>query len=201
MRIESRYNRILKLVANKEVLDIGCTWVDDDGMWLHGKLVDKAKHVVGLDIEGVDQLLQDGFDVVDQSADEPYNLGRKFEVITAIEVLDHTRNIGIFMDNVKKHLRPDGVLIVAMHNPQALEFFLEQWFYRGRLKIREHNHWQNINTMEVLVEQSGLEVKKREFYHYGAFSKVGKVYDFITRPLPMIFSRCVLYTIGHKDGC
>jgi len=197
MKTENRYGRVLKLVKDKEVLDIGCTWIDDDGMWLHGKLVEIAKSVIGLDIDGVTELVARGFDIIDQSAEKPYNLHRKFDVITAIEVLDHTRNLGIFMDNVKRHLKPDGVLVVTMHNPQAFEFLFEQWFFKGRLRIREHNHWQNINTMEVLVGQSGLEVRKREFYHYGAFSKIGKVYDFITWPLPMVFSRCVLYIVGH----
>ena len=198
MKIENRYDRVLKLVEGKEVLDIGCTWVDDDGMWLHGKLIEIAKSVTGMDVDGVAELVKRGYDIIEHSADKPYNLRRKFEAITAIEVLDHTRNIGIFMDNVKKHLKPEGELIVVMHNPQALEFFFEQWFFKGRLRIREHNHWQNINTIENLVEASGLEVKRREFYHYGAFSNIGKIYDLLTFPLPALFSRCVIYIIGHK---
>lgn len=197
MRVENRCDRILKAVRGMEVLDIGCTWVDDDGMWLHGRLLEVAKSVTGLDIEGVDRLVEQGYDVIYQSADEPFDLHRKFDAVTAIEVLDHTRNIGTFMDNMKRHLKPDGKLIVAMHNPQSLELFIEQCVFKGRLRIREHNHWQNINTMEILVGASGLVVEKREFNHYGAFSRMGRLYDFLTFPLPAVLSRCVIYTIGH----
>lgn len=199
MKVENRYDRILELVKGKEVLDIGCTWVDDDGMWLHGKMRDIATCVTGLDVEGVSELMKKGYDIIEQSAEKPFNLHRKFEVITAIEVLDHTRNIGIFMDNMKRHLKPDGILIVAMHNPQALEFIIEQLIFRGRLRIREHHHWQNVNTIENLIAESGLELRERIFYHYGAFSQIGKIYDFLTFPLPAVFSRCVLYTMGHKQ--
>lgn len=199
MRTESRYNRIIKLVAGKTVLDLGCTWVDDDGTWIHGKMVEVAKNVIGLDIEGVPELQKKGYDIIKQSVDEPYDLHEQFDVITAIEVLDHVCDLGIFMGNVKKHLKKDGILVVAMHNPQAFEFFLEQLVFNGRLKIREHMHWQNINTMENLLLQYGLKLIDRQFYHYGAFSRIGKVYDFLTYPLPKSFSRCVLYIGGH-DG-
>ena len=197
MKIESRCSRILKLVVGKDVLDLGCTWIDVDGTWLHGDIAQRAKSIVGLDIDDVGKFRKEGWDIREQSVDEPYDLDQKFDVITAIEVLDHVCNLGIFMQNVKKHLRDDGILVVALHNPQAFEFFLEQLFFRGRLGIYQHNHWQNINTMTNLLERYGLELKYREFYHYGAFSTIGKIYDVITLPLPGVFSRCVLYVAGH----
>lgn len=197
MRIENRDNRVLKLVTGKEVLDIGCTWVDDDGTWVHGNMIKVAKSVTGIDITDVEKFREKGYDIIQQSADEPYDLHRLFDVVVAAEVLDHTANLGTFMENVKRHLRPDGILVVVMHNPQAFEFFLEQLFFKGSLRIYQHTHWQNETTMRNLLDRYGMELKYREFYHYGAFSKIGKVYDILTLPLPQVFSRCVLYVAGH----
>ncbi len=199
MRIENRYSRIIKLVKDKEVLDIGCTWRDDDGLWVHGEMRKVAKSVTGIDITDVPKFKAQGYDIVEQSADEPYDLKRRFDVIVAAEVLDHTANLGIFMQNVKRHLKPDGLLLVAMHNPQAFEFFLEQVVFQGALKIYQHTHWQNETTMRNLLERYGLKLIRREFYHYQAFRLIGKIYDILALPLPQCFSRCVLYVAG-RDG-
>ncbi len=200
MLIENRDSRVLKLVKDKEVLDLGCTWVDDDGTWVYGDMLKVAKSVTGLDITDVVKFREQGYDIIEQSVDEPYDLHRLFDVITAIEVLDHTSNLGVFMENVKRHLRRDGIVVIAMHNPQAFEFFLEQLFFKGSLRIYEHTHWQNENTMRNLLGRYGLKLRYREFYHYGAFSTIGKIYDILTFPLPNMFSRCVLYVGGHADG-
>lgn len=199
MRTESRQARILKLVAGKEVLDIGCTWIDDDGTWVHGDMLKVAKSVTGIDITDVAKFRARGFDIIEQSADEPYDLHRLFDVVVAAEVLDHTANLGTFMANVKRHLKPDGILVVVMHNPQAFEFFLEQVLFRGSLRIYQHTHWQNETTMRNLLDRYGMKLIRREFYHYGAFSRIGKIYDFFALPLPSSLSRCVMYVAGHKD--
>ncbi len=197
MKVENRDSRILKLVAGKEVLDIGCTWIDDDETWVHGDMLKVAKDVTGIDITDVAKFQDQGYNIIHQSADEPFALGQRFDVIVAAEVLDHTANLGIFMQNVKRHLRPDGIFVVVMHNPQAFEFFLEQLLFRGSLRIYEHTHWQNETTMRNLLERYGLRLIRREFYHYGAFSRIGKVYDLLTWWMPSMFSRCVLYVAGH----
>ncbi len=199
MKIENRDSRILKLVKGKEVLDIGCTWIDDDGTWVHGDMLKVAKSVTGIDITDVDKFRAKGYDIIQQSADEYYDLKRKFDVIVAAEVLDHTANLGTFMQNVERHLKPDGIFIVVMHNPQAFEFFIEQLFFKGSLRIYQHTHWQNETTMRNLLERYGMKLIRREFYHYGAFSTIGKIYDILTLPLPSMFSRCVLY-IGGLNG-
>ncbi len=198
MRTESRSGRIVQLVRGKEVLDIGCTWIDDDGTWVHGDMLKVAKSVTGIDIADADKFRAQGYDIIEQSADEPYDLGRQFDVVVAAEVLDHTSNLGIFMSNVERHLKPDGILVVTMHNPQAFEFFLEQLLFKGSLRIYQHTHWQNETTMQNLLDRYGMKLKYREFYHYGAFSKIGKVYDFLALPLPKAFSRCVLYVARHR---
>ena len=198
MRVENRYDRILKLVINKDVLDIGCTWVDDDGTWIHGKMVAVARNVTGIDITDVEKFRARGFNIIQQSADEPYDLHRLFDVVVAAEVLDHTANLGIFMENVRRHLKPDGIFVLAMHNPQAFEFFVEQLFFRGSLRTYQHTHWQNETTMRNLLDRYGMKLIRREFYHYGAFSRLGKIYDAVTWPLPSVFSRCILYIGGLK---
>lgn len=200
MRLGNRIAEILRLVRGKEVLDIGCTWIDDDGTWVHGEIARVAKTVMGIDIADVLKFRSRGFDIVEQSAEEPFNLNRVFDVVVAAEVLDHTSNLGIFLDNVKRHLKKDGQLVVTIHNPQAFEFFLEQLVFKGVLSnIYEHTHWQSEVTMSYLLKKHGLRLKYKKYIHYKAFSKKGKIYDILTLPLPSRFSRCVLYVAGHDE--
>jgi len=153
-----------------------------------------AKSIIGIDINKPKNnctfLLKD--------AEKPFDLKEKFEVIVAAEVLDHVCDLGIFMDNIKKHLAPDGIVIITIHNPQAFEFFLEL-FIKGKVfdDVHTHTHWQSIRTLDCLLRKHGLRIISRQYIHFKAASKIGKIYDKLAIILPQRFSRSTLYVATH----
>ncbi|MGI8943417.1 MAG: class I SAM-dependent methyltransferase, partial [Qipengyuania sp.] len=98
-----------KRCEGRAVLDIGCVEHDPDNYrspyWLHKALKQKATSLTGLDLsrEGVDFLRDRGFEIVCQDA-QSFDLGRRFEVIVAGDVIEHLEDHAGFLRSVKRHL-------------------------------------------------------------------------------------------------
>lgn len=84
-----RFDVIKPYIKNKDVLDVGC--VHDNlravrivGRWLHGKIAEHAKHVIGIDTleEGINEMKRMGYDVKHMNA-EKLRFYKKFDVIVA----------------------------------------------------------------------------------------------------------------------
>lgn len=71
---------------------------------------------------------------------------REFDTVTAFEVIEHLENPDIFLDNVAKHLRPEGRLVFSV--PHMVE-------------NHEHKHLYDADKIRALVEKY-LDVT--EFY-------------------------------------
>ena len=115
--------------------------------------------VTGLDIdaEGVAALRELGHDVVCGDA-ETADLGRTFDTIVAGEIIEHLANPGLFLANMRRHLRPGGVLILSTPNPFS---GVQAWriWKAGRPKVHEqHVAWYDPQTLGVLLGRSGFEV-------------------------------------------
>ena len=109
------YKIIKKHVTGQNVLDIGCvgsvqgkTYFEKKKNWLHGFICQYAKNCVGVDIEEeVKKLNEAGYTSVAGNA-ETIDVGRKFDVIIASNLIEHLYNPGLFLDNVKRHLNAGG---------------------------------------------------------------------------------------------
>lgn len=110
------YEVIKKYATGQNVLDIGCvgsvqgkTIPEKKKIWLHGFICQYAKNCVGVDIEEeeVKKLNKAGYTCVAGNA-ETIDVGRKFDVIIASNVIEHLYNPGLFLDNVKRHLNAGG---------------------------------------------------------------------------------------------
>lgn len=62
----------------------------------------------------------------------PLPIKDKFDVVKAIEVLEHVREPHSLIENMLKHVKPDGVCIIT--TPNALGYEIS-YRYRGRKKI------------------------------------------------------------------
>lgn len=198
----SRFKLILELAKGKSVLDIGCAGKIDKNM-PHKELARVASRLVGLDIniERSTVLIEEGYDVRIMSVDEaPFDLGEKFDLIVAGATIEHLYNLRIFVDNVRRHLNPDGIFIGTTHNPQAFEFFLECCVYRKALcRVRFHAHWQSEVTLKYLFETCGLRLESIKYLHQFARSWRGKIYDILFFWLPPWFSRTMIFTARLND--
>jgi len=122
-------NEIIKpYILNKIVLDIG--FLGDNAKLgdvsdFHLFLKQYAKDVLGIDIEKrkIDYLKKKGWNVMYDNAENLINLSRlnkKFDVVVIGETLHYLSNVGMFLENIKKFLHNESLLIITLPNPYSL---------------------------------------------------------------------------------
>jgi 2-polyprenyl-3-methyl-5-hydroxy-6-metoxy-1,4-benzoquinol methylase len=160
--IKDKFKIIEKYIEGKDVLDCGCVGTQESGIhtpkFLHKKMVEFAKSVVGVDLsaDGIEQLRKSGFNVVCGDL-EKIDIGKRFDVIVAGDLIEHLSNPGMFLDNMKKHLRQDGVLI--LHTPNA--FGITRFFHMLTKKHVEvnpdHACYYDVLTISQLLKRHGYK--------------------------------------------
>ena len=159
-----------KLISNEDiVLDIGF-WGQGKKMespdWPHRLLKNKAKDVYGIDLE-VDyrKIPIDERGKYFQCAAEDFSLEMRFDVVFAGDLIEHLVNPGLFLDNVKKHIRKNGRLILTTPNTFSL-FLIAGKITRSEPPINsDHTFYFNRRTLEVLLNKCGWEVEKFGFMY------------------------------------
>lgn len=160
---QSRLEIIREFCQGKIVLDIGCVHHDvenaDKDAWLHKVVVDVAADALGVDYleEEVATLAQRGYKMVAGDVNKPLAIDRQFEVIVVGNLIEHLSNFEGLLDNLRRLLRPDGVVLISTANP----FFREQYFYSALkndiIVNPEHTCWIDPVTLDQLCRRFGLE--------------------------------------------
>ena len=159
-----RCQYLATLVRNLRVLDVGCVEHNLEnrkhGHWLHDRLVKSATSVLGLDYaaDQVEQLKREGYDVVTADA-ENFSLSREFDAIVAGELLEHLLNPGLFLECAKKHLAPNGILIMTTPNANCLIYFLENLILGHEVDNPDHVAIYSPTTISLLLKKSGFIVE------------------------------------------
>ncbi len=168
--VKNRFTAIEPYIAGKIVMDIGCVDARPDGKkkyrstGLHRFLYDHASQLVGVDIDrdGINQMRRDGYNVIEANA-EDLNLERRFDCIVAGEIIEHLSNQGLFLENMKRHLTENGVLIITTPNAFSILSF---WriLKKNRIKVHaEHTCWYDPMTIQQLVGRYSFEIEKLFF--------------------------------------
>lgn len=151
--------------AGQRVLDIGC--VDHDARkaaelgdaWLHRRLAAVASSIVGTDRLGeqVAALNSQGFEIVRADA-ENFDLGEKFDVIVAGDIIEHLSNVGSFLESAKRHMGTDTRLIVTTVNPFDVEQMM-QVLLRGHVSVHpDHTMWLDPGVLYHCASRAGLQL-------------------------------------------
>jgi 2-polyprenyl-3-methyl-5-hydroxy-6-metoxy-1,4-benzoquinol methylase len=161
-----RFEAISPHLTGLEVLDIGAASGHKRQDWMHGQIAKVASRVVGIDIDakGVDAVRARGYDVrlVDARQVE---LGERFDVVFAGELIEHLTNFEAFLDAARRHLKPGGKLVLTTPNA----FCASNFVYRFGFSVRvheEHTCWFCEDTLSTLVKRCGFRVIATDYLRH-----------------------------------
>lgn len=144
------------------ILDIGCIQHDSENAsktdWVHQHLYNITDDVTGLDyLEAeVAKLKSQGYNVVCADA-QAFDLDRTFDTIVAGELIEHLSDFGGFLDCCRRHLEPDGKLVMTTPNPWSFHRF-KQALLRDNVDCNpEHTCWLDERTLRQLLKRHGFE--------------------------------------------
>ena len=165
----NRIDIILEETKDRDVLDIGCIDMDKS-MYLYNAIKSRARSVTGIDTQKVRGIIQGNF--------ETMKMKRKFSCIIAGEVIEHLDNIGLFLDNCKRHLSPGGKLIITTPNSLSIERIVRHIF-TGKVKqdsflkanINEHTCYFTFEVLERLLYRHGFKISKKLFVNHEIHDK------------------------------
>lgn len=166
---------IKKYVLGKDVLDIGAVGQNAQyNLWR--KMKPFAKSLTGIDI------ISSSDENIVVGNMENYSFNRKFEVIILGDVIEHVDNQGLLLDNIRRHLTSDGVLILTTPNAKWLTVFVPT--------NPTHSLWHDKFTLRNILSRHGFEISYFRYY-YGNKNH----YNFFIRPFVirhLMFAVCKL---------
>lgn len=167
-----------KYTDGKVVLDLGCIDHDEENwrskFWLHKAIKEVAKEVVGLDYykEGVEKLRENGFDIVYGDA-QKFDFDKKFDVVTAGDLIEHLPNLNGFMSSVRSALKKNGLFVISTPNPWCWKYY-SYHALRGKLAPMnpEHVSWFCLQTLENLGSRYGFCINYYEYFSRRTYEKL-----------------------------
>jgi len=153
------FRRLLKYVKayippdSPSLLDVGCAY---------GFFLDEAKKL-GMSVHGVD-ISEDAINWVKERLRIEGTVGSiseapigPFDVITAIEVIEHINNPSSFLNSIRERLREDGIVVIhtAAVDSQTARLFGRSWWY---LNPPDHCIIYSRDSLRSIVSRHGFEI-------------------------------------------
>jgi len=156
----------LDSLSGLRILDIGC-----GGGILSEPLARLGAAVVGVDpsenniVVAQHHAARSGLsiDYRNTTAEALSESGEAFDVVLAMEVVEHVADIGLFVDLAAAMVKPEGLFFVATLNRTMKSFalaivgaeYILRWLPRG---THQWDKFVTPNELEIAIEQSGMEI-------------------------------------------
>jgi 2-polyprenyl-3-methyl-5-hydroxy-6-metoxy-1,4-benzoquinol methylase len=153
-----RFARVRRYLEHRSVLDIGAGSGSSRPDWMHAMIAAVAAEAVGIDRDEslVQRAVEKGYDVRVGDA-QTMDLGRTFEAVWAGELIEHLSCAGEFLDTARRHLEPDGLLVLTTPNAFSISNFVYRIGGRPRVNT-EHTCWYDETTLCQLLRRHGYAV-------------------------------------------
>ena len=148
------------------VLDVGF-WGQgvtvDDQNWPHKLLKHRARDAYGLDLVfDTNKFSQEKYF---EASAEDFLISTTFDSIFAGDLIEHLSNPGLFLGNSKKHLKPDGRLIITTPNCFSLFNLTEKITKYEPTVNKDHTCYFNHKTISQLLGKNGLSVESAGYLY------------------------------------
>ena len=156
----------LDSLAGLRVLDIGC-----GGGILSEPLARLGASVVGADPSDSNIAVAQhhaaqsglGIDYRNTSAEALAEAGESFDVVLAMEVVEHVTDVGLFVGVAVEMVKPTGLMFVATLNRNMKSFalaivgaeYILRWLPRG---THQWDKFVTPNELEIAIAQSGMKI-------------------------------------------
>ena len=186
------------LVIGKKVLDVGCVQHSAgkarDETWLHRFIAENASSVLGIDIleKDVQHLASQGYRVICADAIR-VELPEKFDVIVAGELIEHLNSPGPFLANMRRHLAPDGVIVITTPNVFYALHTIESCFFSPQKRWNpEHVAWYCPFTLDNLFRREGMYLQ--DCVYFARSRKIRALLRLLNLPCPGLLASTILVT-------
>ncbi|MFN8947486.1 MAG: class I SAM-dependent methyltransferase [Alphaproteobacteria bacterium] len=204
-RIEetSRMEMLLDFCRGKSVLDIGAAEHDTSfyspESWEHEQIRKVAMRAVAAEInpELCAHYNAKGFDFRCVDATSDADLGERFDVAFAGDVIEHVNNPIALLQFIKRHLKPGGHALLTTPNPFAPRFLMHRRRDRTRYVMAnlEHTMWLSLSNLHEICLRAGMEMhvihwplyKKRKSGFKRKLAILGKRLQLAVRPIEQVF--------------
>lgn len=200
----NRDEYILKCCHHKKVLHIGACDAPytiekhQEGNLLHAKVEDVAKKQIGIDVdqEGIKIMSALGFDnIIHFDMNRLDDLDYRPDVIIFGETIEHLMNLEVALDNLKKIMSIDTLLIISTPNFITLSKIFASMLGR-EIQHHDHNVIFSMSTLETLFQKTGFEIMDRKFTFLNNHGKGlwGKLDKLFAKVFP-VFSSTLLFAV------
>lgn len=153
-----------------DVLDLGCA----SGQILR-EFGDSIAHYTGIDYD--ERFIAELRDTFPRSSflarnldDEPLDLGKKFDCVTMLAIVEHLFNQKHVFSEVKRALKPDGRVLITTPTPLGNDVVHRLGAAVGlfaKSAVDDHIVIYNRHRFTILADEVGLEIQHYESFQFG----------------------------------
>lgn len=140
-------------ISGLEVLEVGCA----TGRTL-SKFHQGGAHVLGIEpVEDAAKTARElfGLRVINSPFEDVPLDCNKFDIVIALEVIEHLLSPKAFLEKCCRVLRPGGLMVISTPNYKATELFSSKW--RGFHTSFEHLYFFDSHSLSRLAKNCGFE--------------------------------------------
>lgn len=180
------------------ILDCGCF----DGQFLSS--INENYDLFGIEIhqEAAQRAVKNGIRILGSDFSDVENLPLKFDVVVAIDVIEHMSDPIKFLEKVGLVTKPGGVVIIASGNTQAFSWRMmgSRYWY---CTIAEHVSFISPQWCERAALKLGFKIEEMELFSHSSSSRLTRIVDFVKNAFYRFFPRVAAWLrvrgVGHID--